>query len=96
MALNRVENGEEFINEAKKDNYVEYSIDGEDAVLVYDVGEGFNPYMVSTGKYNSSDDEQELDDMLMDEDLFRFSGVTYSDTNSQKGSFIFHIDGAEI
>lgn len=96
--MEKAETKEEFIKEVKSNNYVEYLLDGEDAVLISDVESGgvFNPYIVTSKKYDKND-KQQIDDLLNSEEIINYSRVQYDKTNSQnqKGS-IFHVEGSSV
>ena len=104
MSVNVVTEFEEFISEAKSNNYVEMEVDGEDVVLICDTG-AFIPYMVVSENIHNSesnvdDVEQKLDDLLVDNGI-NFRGdykVMFDENNTRNLSTgaIYHIDGARI
>lgn len=98
MSQKRATSKREFLEEAGLDNYVEYSLDGEDAVLVSDVeGDGnFMPYISTSEKYGE-EDTQKIDELLNSENLINYHSVFYDEKNSnnKKGS-VFHVEGSSL
>jgi hypothetical protein len=95
----RAKSQKEFLEQAGLNNYVEYSLDGEDAVLIYDVLENpsmFLPHISTSEKYGE-DDVQEVDDLLNSENMINYRSVEYDETNSKnRDGSIFHVEGAEL
>lgn len=93
MSFNRVDSEDKFLEEARENEYVEYALDGDDAVLIHDTDDR-GPSVITSAKYSGEEDEKEVEELL-DNTSFPVSGsLTYSEHNSEtyeEGS-CYHLD----
>lgn len=82
MSFNRVDSEDKFLEEAKENCYVEYALDGDDAVLIHDTDDK-DPSVVTSAKYSGEEDEEEIEELLDDSGFPLSSSVTYSEHNSE-------------
>lgn len=96
MARNRVETPEQFREAIRENVYAEFTLDGEDAVIVKDVDS--DPYVVTSEEYMGEEDLQAVEDLLVDSNVFPFYSLEFDVANSENLSEggIYHINGVEV